>query len=244
MNELIDQTQDNSSLKIIENTLSIRELSQRMLSKIEPKTFAKAKDGRQQRKSAETRICILEATVDCLVEKGYAALSIRDIIDRANVSRGAMHHHFANKAKLVAAVIEYTFYKRMEKFLCDYIKIRAIESDFTRAATEVHWKNVQSREYSAYLELAVAARTNKALNDSFLPMAKRYDQVWCEEMHKTFPEWQGSIENFNRANDFAIVVHMGMLLNAPILGNEQRMKNIHEILHKAIIQLFTDITSD
>ena len=39
-------------------------------------------------------------------------------------------------------------------------------------ATTMHWKSVQTREYAAYLELAVAARTDAELNCHFEPAAE------------------------------------------------------------------------
>lgn len=214
------------------------EFSQRLLNDLNPNAAKKNDDSHQKRKSTETRILILEATIDCLVENGYAALSIREIITKANISRGAMHYHFASKAILVEAVTEYTFFKRMEKFLADYTKPHNRGDDFIHVATDLHWQNVQSREYAAFLELAVAARTNQTLNQAFQPIAQRYDKVWREEMHKAFPEWQLVYEKLQQANDFAIVVHMGMLLNIPIMGNGERMKKVQDIVHMVIQQLY------
>ena len=61
----------------------------------------------QQRKAAMTRENIMQAAIDCLVECGYAGLTTSEIVRRANISRGAMHHHFANRTELVAALIDF-----------------------------------------------------------------------------------------------------------------------------------------
>jgi AcrR family transcriptional regulator len=39
-------------------------------------------------------------------ERGYEATSIQDVLDASELSRGALYHHFANKAELFAAVLE------------------------------------------------------------------------------------------------------------------------------------------
>lgn len=45
---------------------------------------------------------LIEATQCLLHEKGYAATSPRDILDRAGVGQGALYHHFRGKPDLAA----------------------------------------------------------------------------------------------------------------------------------------------
>lgn len=40
-------------------------------------------------------------------EKGYAAVSLEEIVEEANLTRGAVYHHFKNKKGLFLAVFEY-----------------------------------------------------------------------------------------------------------------------------------------
>ena len=192
------------------------------LAEIRPDTLAKISGGWQQRKSAEMRIVILEATVECLVAHGYAGLSTQQVTKRAGVSRGAMHHHFASKMHLVSAVTEYIFFKRIERFLADFEAATLVDDgDVTERATEMYWQSVQTREYAAYLELAIAARSDEELNRTFLPAAQRYDRVWSEEMVKAFPQWEGRWHKLRLASDFAAAAHMGVLLAQPVLGRRR-----------------------
>ncbi len=57
----------------------------------------------QEERSAETRRRLLEATIDLLIERGYARLTTADIARRAGVSNGARVHHFPTKEALVVA---------------------------------------------------------------------------------------------------------------------------------------------
>jgi len=49
---------------------------------------------------------LIEATLEALVEVGYAELTFSHVVERAGVSRGAPLHHFASKAALVEAAAE------------------------------------------------------------------------------------------------------------------------------------------
>lgn len=64
---------------------------------------AKPKRRTQEQRSAETRKRLLDATIDLLIERGYARLTTADIAKRAGVSSGARVHHFRTKEDLVVA---------------------------------------------------------------------------------------------------------------------------------------------
>jgi AcrR family transcriptional regulator len=53
------------------------------------------------------RARLLEATVDCLVERGFSHTSTTLVSERAGVSRGAQLHHFPTKNDLVVAAVEH-----------------------------------------------------------------------------------------------------------------------------------------
>ena len=198
-------------------------MQKRMLAAMRPSAMGEEPVRWQQRKSAQTRLRMLDAAVDCLVEGGYAGLTTAQVAERAGVSRGAMHHHFATRMDLVAAVVDHIFYQRMRLFLEDYLGTMAQRRDeeLIDLATEAHWRSVQTREYAAYLELAVAARTNPELNVAFEPAARRYDEVWTAEMIESFPQWREQWQAMKFGSDFAIAVHSGLLLHRPVFGPDR-----------------------
>ena len=53
------------------------------------------------------RARLLEATVECLVERGWSGTSTTVVSQRAGVSRGAQLHHFPTKNALVVAAVEH-----------------------------------------------------------------------------------------------------------------------------------------
>lgn len=70
-----------------------------------------------------------------------------------------MHHYFTNRMALVAVVIEHIFYRRLDHFLSEYFEAVRKRSgqNVVAIAAETHWHNVQTRDYAAYIELAIAA---------------------------------------------------------------------------------------
>ena len=53
-----------------------------------------------------TRERIVQAARELVVEHGYDGVSTGQVLDRAQVSRGGLYHHFAGKDELMAAVLE------------------------------------------------------------------------------------------------------------------------------------------
>lgn len=205
-----------------------------MLSGIQPAAVANLSASWQKRKSAQMQLMLLEAAIDCLTAHGYAGLSTQLVAQTAKVSRGTMAHHFPSKMALVAGVVDYTFYRRMERFLDDFRKSRTLGSEAVAEATDMYWKSVQTREYAAYLELAVAARTDPELNEYFQAAAARYDRLWSEEMVKSFPQWKDRWDELQLASDFAMAAHMGLLMSKGPLGDGARLEQVRKLISHVI----------
>lgn len=60
----------------------------------------------QAERSAATRAALIGAARRLFAERGYEAVSTKEILERAGVSRGALYHHFEGKVGLFRAVFE------------------------------------------------------------------------------------------------------------------------------------------
>lgn len=64
--------------------------------------MARSQDARRE----QTQRVLLSAARKLFAEKGYSATSTPQIVAAAGVTRGALYHHYADKAALFAAVVE------------------------------------------------------------------------------------------------------------------------------------------
>jgi AcrR family transcriptional regulator len=62
--------------------------------------------GLRARQAEETRHLLISVARELFTERGYAATSIEDIIQRAGVARGALYHHFSGKDALFRSVYD------------------------------------------------------------------------------------------------------------------------------------------
>jgi AcrR family transcriptional regulator len=60
----------------------------------------------RQARSEATRQRIVNAAVELFAEGGYQATGLGDIIDRAEMTKGALYYHFDSKEALATAIIE------------------------------------------------------------------------------------------------------------------------------------------
>jgi AcrR family transcriptional regulator len=60
----------------------------------------------RERQAESTRQMLVSVARELFAERGYAATSIEEIIQRAGVARGALYHHFAGKDALFRAVYD------------------------------------------------------------------------------------------------------------------------------------------
>lgn len=61
--------------------------------------------GTNAQRTAATRAALVRAARRLFEEQGYAATSTADIVRGADVTRGALYHHFADKLDLLRAVV-------------------------------------------------------------------------------------------------------------------------------------------
>jgi tetracycline repressor-like protein len=62
-------------------------------------------EGRPDRRIGKTRRALKEALTDLILEKGYEAVTVQDIIDRADVGRSTFYAHFTDKDDLLMAIL-------------------------------------------------------------------------------------------------------------------------------------------
>ena len=126
----------------------------------------------QGERSRAMRQRLLDATVECLVERGWSGTSTTLVSERAGVSRGAQLHHFPSKSSLVLAAVEHLSDVRGAELR---EAARALPSGRrrTRAVLGMLADHFTSPVFTAALELWVAARTDSELHEAVGPLEQR-----------------------------------------------------------------------
>jgi AcrR family transcriptional regulator len=123
----------------------------------------------QEERTRAMRARLLEATVELLVEKGYAGTSTTLVSERAGVSRGAQLHHFPTKQDLVVAAVQHVTEVRGAELAAAAENLPSGPKR-TRAVLQVLGDHFTSPVFTAALELWVAARTDPDLLAEVAPL--------------------------------------------------------------------------
>ena len=136
------------------------------------------------------RARLLEATVELLVEKGYAGTSTTLVSERAGVSRGAQLHHFPTKQDLVVAAVQHVTEVRGAELAAAAENLPR-GARRTRAVLQMLGDHFTSPVFTAALELWVAARTDDALLAEVGPLELRVGR----EVHRLTVDLLGADES-------------------------------------------------
>ncbi|HVV20720.1 MAG TPA: TetR/AcrR family transcriptional regulator, partial [Pseudonocardiaceae bacterium] len=133
----------------------------------------------QAERSERTRILLFEATIECLLDLGYAGTSVNEICRRAGLSRGAQQHHFATKGELMAHALEYLVAK-LSEHITGAIRDLAGDPDRVAKGIDLLWQTFSGTLSTAAMELWVAARTDAELRGALLPVDRALGKATLE----------------------------------------------------------------
>lgn len=165
----------------------------------------------QAERTAATRARLLDATIDCLIEVGYARTTTTLIADRAGVSRGAQVHHFPSKATLVAEAVDHLARRRVEEAGAEAAKLPE-GGDRVRATLDLIWEGQAGTLFQASLELWVAARTDPELRQKLAPVESELRQVLMETAAGAFGPEIAAREDFERLVLMSLATAQGLAL--------------------------------
>src|SRR5882672_2872400 len=123
----------------------------------------------QAERSEHTRELLLDATIECLVELGYAGTTVQEICLRAGLSRGAQQHHFTTKAELMASALQHLFARLSQEVLAAIENLPPGREQLTDSI-DLLWQSYSGTLSTAAMELWVAARTDPELRAVLLPV--------------------------------------------------------------------------
>lgn len=156
---------------------------------------------------------LLDATIACLVDVGYARTTTIEVAERANVSRGAMLHHYGSRAELVAAAIEHLASRRIAEFV-SAVQALPDDADLEERIVDLLWSQFSSSTFDAALELEIAARTDAELRAHIHPRARQLETTIAAFGRALFAKMSTSEEQFETERRFIYFLLHGLALRS------------------------------
>ncbi len=173
----------------------------------------------QDEKTAETRRRLLDAAIDCLIERGYANTTTSEVAERAGLSRGAQLYHFPRKEELLTSAVEHLF-QLMFFDMKDKVSQLTNESDRRATAIDLLWEIANGRFMTAWVELLVASRTDAYLREAVSAANDRSAEYIGQSFKELFPQPDGAGAEYEIIPQMVCLLLQGMALEGMTLNME------------------------
>ncbi len=174
----------------------------------------------KQARSAATRLRLLDAAVDELLESGYAKLTTAKVAKRAGVSRGAQQHHFPHKATLVGEAVRHLARRQLDE-------LHATSTGDRRGAARTarlldRFYGVYSGElFTAMLELSLASRGDPELARMVAPIDRDVSRGVHDRAAELFGDAAVALPDFDLRLGHALSTIRGLTL-LRVMGRTKR----------------------
>lgn len=170
----------------------------------------------QAQRREETIARLAQATIDCLVELGYAGTTTAAIAQKAGMSQGAIFRHFAHRQDLVIHAMDCVAQRFMTTYRERVARERKTHQDEMVIALSALRSVTRSPEQIAWFEVQQAARTDEALCQAFRPIFLRNQQENIELARTLFPDTIATLPMNDVLIQLLIQIFHGQTLDAHI----------------------------
>jgi len=182
-----------------------------------------------------TRTRLLDATLACLVERGYAGTTTAEVERRAGVSRGARLHHFPTKADLLVATMEH-LYAQVGRRYADSLGAVEPSADRFHEGYRLLWKTHVEAVYPALVELLVAARTDPELRTALQEFSARHRRELRQRANSYFPEL--ATRDADGLLETLLATMLGLAVQREVLGTSRNEERVLALLERMTHETF------
>ncbi len=127
----------------------------------------------QAERREQTRAKLLDATIQSILEVGYAGTTTRRVAELAGVSQGAQTHHFPRRVDLVVTAVERLAGRRITELHELAAELPAAPSQRIAAMLDLLWADYSSPVFTVFVKLWVAAADDQELYERLVPLERQ-----------------------------------------------------------------------
>lgn len=120
----------------------------------------------QAERTASMRGALADATVEILVERGWAAVTVIEVCNRAGVTRGAFHHHYGSLPELLADALR--------RLYATFPTGRHPKVTDLATLVDGTWSVVRQPQFKAVLEAWLAMANDPGLREQIGPVVLEF----------------------------------------------------------------------
>ena len=176
----------------------------------------------QQQRRDETRRALLDAAVESLIEVGFARTTTLEVQRRAEVSRGALLHHFPSKAELLVAAVDHLAEMRAAEL--KGLASQLPSGNRTDAVLDLLWQCFSGTFFQVTMELRTAARTDAELRPVLIVAEKQLRERIFAQVRSLFgKDSVAEHPGLERALDLTLQLMIGAAMSSVLHTQERRL---------------------
>jgi len=178
----------------------------------------------QQQRRDETRRALLDAAVESLIEVGFARTTTLEVQRRADVSRGALLHHFPSKAELLVAAVDHLAEMRAKELKVLSSQLPAGNPrERTEAVLDLLWQCFSGTFFQVAMELRTAARTDDELRPVLIVAEKQLRERIFAQVRSLFGTPLADTPGLERALDLTLQLMIGAAMSSVLHSEDRRL---------------------
>jgi len=168
---------------------------------------------------------LLDAAVESLIEVGFARTTTLEVQRRADVSRGALLHHFPSKTELLVAAVDHLAEMRARE-----LKLLAAALPEGRARTDavigLLWQCFSGTFFQVAMELRTAARTDSELRRVLITAERSLRERILAQARTLFGKDVADHPGLERALDLTLQLMIGAAMSGVLHRDEPRLDEL------------------
>ncbi len=189
----------------------------------------------QTERRAKTNARLLDATLDCLIERGYSGTTTTEVENRAGVSRGARLHYYPTKARLLSAAVAHLYTRIAERYAAAMEEVDP-DGDRFHEGYRLLWDTYKDPAFAAVLELLLAARTDDELRAALKETSGGHQKAVRRRANTYFPDLahrdaDGLLESLQ-------AMMTGLALQGLVFGDDGRRPLALDVVERMVNQTF------
>ncbi len=133
-----------------------------------------------EKRSDATKGRLVDAAIGVIAERGLQGASFAEICRRCDLSRGAIHHHYASLPALLVDVVR-TIGKRIKVGAFTGIDSLGPDQDVYEYGIDYVWQQMQTPEFKALSQIRSAVGVDESLQGEVRRELREVHQWWMEQ---------------------------------------------------------------
>lgn len=174
----------------------------------------------QAERRAATERALLEATLECLAEEGYAALSTRRIAERAGVAQGTQRHYWPTRTGLLMAAMRHAKDSLAVRALRRLHQLDDLDVASVEQGVDLAWELHRGREFRALQQVWVAAADDPELAGFAADFESEIQKDLLDTVAAVFPR-AAAHPDARAVLETGLAAIRGVAALVPLLGEDE-----------------------